>query len=279
MRTMLTAILLCVSVVFLLPNSSPAQIFGGNPPSVQWNQVNTDSARIIFPEGLDSQAQRVASIVHHLASRKPVSMGDQFRKINIVLQNQTTIANGYVGLGPFRSEFFLTPVLNNFEEGSISWTDQLALHEYRHVQQFNNFRNGVSKAMYYLFGEEGLALAINASVPDWYYEGDAVYNETILTRQGRGRLPLFNNTFPALWQAGKDYSWMKIRNGSLKDYVPNHYYLGYLLVNYGREKYGLDFWTKVTHDASAYKGLFYPFQKAIKKHAGVDYKSFRENAL
>jgi hypothetical protein len=42
-----------------------------------------------------------------------------------VLQNQTTISNAYVGLGPFRSEFFLTPAQNSFELGSlpglISW--------------------------------------------------------------------------------------------------------------------------------------------------------------
>ena len=67
---------------------------------------------------------------------------------------------------------------------------------------------------------------------------------------------------------------MKLRNGSLKDYVPDHYNLGYLLVNYGYEKYGLDFWGKVTKDASAFKGLFYPFQKAIKRHAGVNYQTF-----
>jgi hypothetical protein len=77
----------------------------------------------------------------------------------------------------------------------------------------------------------------------------------------------------------KKYSWMKLRNGSLKDFVPNHYYLGYLLVNYGRIKYGEDFWKKVTNDASAYKGLFYPFQKAIKQYAGVDYKTFYTNAF
>jgi hypothetical protein len=133
--------------------------------------------------------------------------------------------------------------------------------------------------MYYLFGEEGYSVAINAAIPDWFYEGDAVYQETILSPQGRGRLPLFTNAYPALWQAGKEYSWMKMRNGSLKDYVPNHYYLGYLIVNYGREKYGADFWTKVTHDASAFKGLFYPFQKAIEKHAGVDYETFRKEAF
>lgn len=271
--------LLSTGCCLLVASAVLSQQFGGNPPSLKWKQINTDSARIIFPAGLDSQAKRAASIIHYLATSKPVSLGSQLKKVNIVLQNQTTIANGYVGLGPFRSEFFLTPPTNNFEEGSIGWVDQLAVHEYRHVQQFNNFRNGISKAMKFLFGEEGYALAINAAVPDWFYEGDAVYNETVLTNQGRGRLPLFLNTYPALWQANKKYSWMKLRNGSLKDYIPNHYYLGYLLVNYGRQKYGADFWTKVTTDASAYKGLFYPFQVAVKKYAGVDYKTFYNDAF
>lgn len=271
---------LYVSLAFLcVTGFTNAQQFGGNPPSVKWRQINTDTARIIYPAGLDSQASRAASVVHYLAASKPFSLGNKLKKIDIVLQNQTTIPNGYVQLGPFRSEFYLTPDFNNFNQGSIPWGDQLALHEYRHVQQFNNFNNGLSRVMKTLFGEEGFALAINASVPDWFYEGDAVYQETALTPQGRGRLPQFLNAFPALWQAGKKYSWMKLRNGSLKDYVPNHYNLGYLLVNYGREKYGADFWEKVTRDASAFKGLFYPFQKAISRHAGISYRTFREQAF
>lgn len=274
MRKVLFLVMVCLA-------SSPvfSQQFGGNSPSAKWRQLNTDTSRIIYPQGRDSQANRVASIIHYLATTKPVSLGDQLKKINIVLQDQTTIPNGYVQLGPYRSEFFLTPDMNNFNQGSIPWTDQLAVHEYRHVQQFNNFNNGISHLMKILFGQEGYDLAINAAVPNWFYEGDAVFNETILTKQGRGRIPLFLNNYPSLWQPGKKYSWMKLRNGSLKDFVPNHYDLGYLLVNYGREKYGSDFWTKVTHDASAYKGLFYPWQLAIKKYAGVDYKTFRENAF
>ena len=256
-----------------------AQQFGGNPPSLKWRQLHTDTARVIFPEGMDSVANRVASVVHFMAGRQPFSLGKQQRKINIVLQKQTVVANGYVGLGPYRSEFFLTPEMNSLGQGSIPWADQLAVHEYRHVQQINNFNNGLSRFMRVIAGEQGYDLAINAAVPNWFYEGDAVYAETALSRQGRGRLPQFMNAFPSLWQAGKDYSWMKLRNGSLKDYVPNHYYLGYLLVNYGREKYGADFWTKVTRDASAYRSLLYPFQAAIKKHAGIDYKTFTREAL
>ena len=208
-------------LILLMPGSIFSQQFGGHPPSHKWKQINTDSARIIFPVGMDSQANRISSIIHYLATEKPLSLGNQLKKINVVLQSQTTIPNGYVQLGPFRSEFFMNPVLNNFEEGSISWGDQLAIHEYRHVHQFNNFNNGLSKLMKTLFGQEGFALAINASIPDWFYEGDAVYAETALTRQGRGRLPLFMNAYPSIWQAGKKYSWMKLRNGSLKDYVPN----------------------------------------------------------
>lgn len=258
---------------------SRAQEFGGNPPSLKWRQINTDTARIIFPAGMQEQAQRVASVVHSLAQTNPLALGADLHKINIVLQNQTTIANAYVGLVPYRSEFFLTPFLNNFKLGSLPWDQSLAIHEYRHVQQFNNFRNGASKAMYYLFGEGGLALAIFAAIPDWFYEGDAIYHETVLTQQGRGRLPNFINEFPALWNAHKNYSWMKLRNGSLKHYVPDHYSLGYLLVNYGRLKYGDDFWTKVTRDASAFKGIFYPFQTAVKKHSGLNYKSFYQQAF
>lgn len=251
-----------------------AQRFGATPPEVNWRQLRSDTATIIYPTGLDSQAQRVARLIHELAATRPVPLGKGLKRVPVVLQNQTTIANGYVGLGPFRSEFYLTPSPDNFSQGSLGWSDQLAIHEYRHVQQFNNFNHGLSRLLHVLFGQEGYALGINASIPDWFYEGDAVYMETLLTEQGRGRLPRFLSAYPSLWRAKKDYSWMKLRNGSLKDYVPDHYRLGYLLVNYGYENYGADFWQKVTRDASAYKGLLYPFQKAIRQHAGVNYRQF-----
>ncbi len=130
-----------------------------------------------------------------------------------------------------------------------------------------------------IFGEEGRALANNAAIPNWFYEGDAVYNETNLSAQGRGNLPEFFDAFRSLWKAGKNYSWMKLRNGSLKDFVPDHYALGYLLVAYGRQKYGDDFWKNVTHDAAAFKGIIYPFQHAIKKYSGHGYVTFRNNAF
>ena len=54
-----------------------AQQFGGNPSGLQWRQLNTDTARVIFPEGMDSVANRVASVVHFMAGRQPFSLGKQ----------------------------------------------------------------------------------------------------------------------------------------------------------------------------------------------------------
>ena len=130
-----------------------------------------------------------------------------------------------------------------------------------------------------LFGENGRALANSASIPDWFFEGDAVYNETLLSEQGRGRLPLFFNRYKSLFNDNRHYSYMQLRNGSLRHYIPGHYELGYLLVAYGREKYGDDFWKKVTHDAAAFKPLFYPLQGAVKRYAGINYNQFVKDAF
>lgn len=274
---MLRSISVVVSLFVFLHTA--AQEFGGNPPSLKWNQVNTPVSRVIFPTGLERQARRVADISQYLHKATASTIGDHTRKIDIVLQNQTILSNGYVQLGPWRSEFFLTPLQNSLRLGSLSWVDQLALHEYRHVQQYMNFRKGLSKFAFIVAGEEGQVLANSTAIPNWFFEGDAVYQETILSGQGRGRLPAFYSDYRTIWQADRTYSYMKLRNGSLKHVVPDHYSLGYLLVAYGRSKYGDDIWKKVTDDAVRFKPLFYPFQGAVKKHTGKPFREFVNEAL
>jgi hypothetical protein len=256
-----------------------AQQFGGNPPSIQWQQINTKAAKVIFPKGLDSAAMDVANIIQRMNSAIQPTIGFKQKQVSIVLQNQTTIANAYVGLAPFRSEFFLTPEQNSFDIGSLPWPSQLAIHEFRHVQQYNNFNVGASKVLHVLFGEGGQALANDLAIPNWLFEGDAVFNETLVSEQGRGRLPYFFNGYRAIWADGKDYSYMKLRNGSYLDFTPDWYPTGYMLVSYGREKYGDTFWKNVTHDAAAYKGGLSPLRRAIKKYSGKDFEQFRNGAF
>ena len=148
--------------------SVKGQVFGGHPPSQKWKQIKSKEARVIFPEGRDSSAIRVANVIHAVSATSGSTIGNKLRPISVVMQHHTTIPNGYVGLGPWRSEFYLTPSSNSFELGSLLWYDQLASHEFRHVEQYSNFNVGLSKVFGILLGEQGRALANSLAVPNWF---------------------------------------------------------------------------------------------------------------
>lgn len=267
-------------VIILIGPTAFGQRVGVNRASIKWRQINTEGARIIFPEGQDSIANRVATLAEELSANHRGTIGKKLDKVDIVIQSENTLSNGYVGLGPYRSELYMTSPQDPFRLGANNWGDQLAIHEFRHAQQFSNFNIGLSKVGTILGGQYGRAVANNLAIPDWFWEGDAIWNETVHTQQGRGRIPFFFNGYKGLDFGGKNYNWMKLRNGSLKDFVPNHYDLGYLLVSHGREKYGDTVWNNLTRDAASFKGLFYPMQKAVKNHLGVaTYKEFTDDAL
>jgi len=263
----------------LCPLAALTQNLGGNAANIPWQQINSPLQRVIFPPALDSQARRIHHIASLLDSFKLFSLGDEHRKWNTVLLNQTTQSNAYVRLAPVMSEFYMNPSQNSFSLGSLRWDDNLVIHEQRHMHQFANFNKGLTKVFSFLLGQEGQLLANGITVPDYFFEGDAVWQETILSRQGRGRMPSFYNGLKAVWLAQKNYSWMQLRNGSLRNYLPDHYEIGYPLVAHGYEKYGPEFWKKVTSDAVRFKGLFYAFNNAVERHAGISYKQFRQDAL
>lgn len=270
----------CKLLAFVFfPFYTLAQNFGGNPASTQWQQINSAAAKVIFPKGLDSQAQRINNMTVLLNNTTLYSIGNKTRKWNVVLLNQNTQANAFVRLAPVVSELYMVPSQNNFAFGSLRWDDNLIIHENRHIQQFSNFNHGFTKVFSFLFGQEGQLLANGLTIPDYFFEGDAVFQETLVSKQGRGRMPAFYNGMKALWLAGKNYNWMQLRNGSLRKFIPDHYELGYPVVLYGYEKYGEDFWRKVTTDAVDFKGLFYPYNNAVKKHSGKAYSQFTKDAL
>lgn len=274
MRAIIFTLLFIFSSCFIA-----AQNFGGNPASKKWNQVNTPGARVIFPAGSDSQAIRIARIMRLLGDSTAKTIGGSQRKWNIILQNELTISNAYVRLAPLMSELYMTPGQDNFSNGSLRWDDNLIIHENRHMQQFSNFNKGFTKVFSFFLGQEGQLLANGMTVPDYFFEGDAVWQETLVSKQGRGRMPSFYNGFKSLWLGNKNYSWMKLRNGSYKDFTPDHYALGYQLTAYGYEKYGADFWHKVTNDAVRFRGVFYAFNRAVERYSGRSYSQFRNEAM
>src|ERR1700722_1642557 len=93
-------------LLLLIATVTNAQEFGGNPPSIKWNQIDMPAAKVIFPVGLDSAGRLVANIISQMNNAIKPTIGTKQKQVSILMQNQTTIANGYVGLAPFRSEFY-----------------------------------------------------------------------------------------------------------------------------------------------------------------------------
>ena len=254
------------------------QTLGLTGPDVNWHSIKSDTAQIIFPEGQEKKAFRVAQIIHHLANNNPTSK-QKLQPIKILLQEQSTISNGYVGFGPLRSEFYLQPFEDVFQLGSLPWTDLLSIHEYRHVQQLSATNKGLSHLIYTLLGQNAYAGAAHLAIPDWFLEGDAVIAETAFSNQGRGRLASFTKMFREKDRINERWNYQLLRNGSFKKWLPNQYPLGFIMTNYGRQNYGQDFWNEVVQEGGAYKGLFYSFSNAVKSRSGKNTTEFYEAAL
>jgi hypothetical protein len=272
--------LFAICFALLFSSDTLAQSFGGFSPSLKWYEIDTDTVRVIYPKGHEQQAQRLVNAIHYLKKNDTESIGDQAFKIDIVLNNQTTVTNGSVGIAPWKSHFITTPLQNSFALSALPWMDLLAVHEYRHVIQLSTARRGVSKLLYTLFGEESWSGAANLAVPDWFLEGDAVWAETSLSTQGRGRIPSFLRAYRALSiEDLPTWNYTKVRNGSIKHFIPNEYPLGYMLTAYGYENYGDTFWKSILKDAASFRGIFYPFSKALETKTGLSTKAFYHKVL
>lgn len=265
-----------LSLTSLLTAQIPANVIGANPLSLKWNQIHTDKVQVIFPEGLEPAGQRVANVVHYLWDNHTGSIGEEKQKVTILLQNQTTIPNGFVTVGPFRSEFYMTPPQLNY---TTDWLDVLAIHEYRHVQQFGNSDQGITSLVKTIAGSWAWGGMFGMALPRWYTEGDATAMETALTSSGRGRLPYFDMEYRALLLNDIEYSYEKAAAGSLKDFVPDWYNLGYYMTTYARKEYGKDVWADVVDDAVNYRGLFYPFNRGLEKRTGLSVKELYQNTI
>ncbi|TGE21701.1 hypothetical protein E5K00_15625 [Hymenobacter aquaticus] len=236
-----------------------------NPTSLRWYQVRTPHFQVLYPEGFGPQAQRTARRLEQVYSPVSASLEKEPRPVSVILQNQTTVSNGFVTIIPRHSEFFTTMPQDPFLTGTLDWLDQLAIHEYRHVVQYEKGQQGLGRLAYSLFGYGGLGV-VTLGIPDWFWEGDAVGTETLLTRSGRGRIPYFDLGLRANLLAGRRFSYSKAVAGSFRDNVPNHYVLGYFLTTNYKRTNGARAWSEVLN--RYYRFPIYPFSFSNSlKHA------------
>lgn len=264
MKYIFTLILLS----FLLTNSSNAQFYqtGQDPSRIKWRQINTRDFQVIYPQEFEKEAQRITFVLSKVYEYSAHSQDHAPRKISVVLHTQTANSNGLVAWAPKRIELFTTP---NQQMYSQDWLNQLALHEFRHLVQMDKIQSELPLILKLILGEQATALVTGVYLPLWFLEGDAVVNETALSPTGRGRQASFNMEYHALLLEKGQYSFSKAYLGSYKDFVPDYYKLGYLMVGKAREKYGPGLWDDVVKRAGSDPLSLTPLNTVIKNHTGL----------
>jgi hypothetical protein len=237
------------------------------PYGTNWLQIDTEHFILVFPDNIKEIAKKTALKMENIHQYISLSKKEKNEKFTIFLNNFSNISNGYIQLAPKKGEFFLTPPQSMFM-GNTEWIDGLVIHEGRHTAQFSFLNRGFTKFFGLIFGEFGRSFLSFLSVPQWFWEGDAVYSETILTNGGRGRVASFNVGLRTLLLNNKRYNYSKAYLSSYKDYVPNIYKLGFFLTTHIRNNYPKDSWRKVLDYSS--KHSFYPliFSSSLKRTIG-----------
>jgi len=250
--------------------------YGQDAGTLKWSKFRSPHYTVIHPEGIDSLAQDFARKLEHYYPYMGLALDHRHSHMPVVIHNESSFSNGVFAWAPKRLEIFTNPDPNGYYQ---DWLTQLALHEGRHAVQIDKLNQGFTKGLYYLGGEQAVG-AMAIFLPYWYLEGDAVDSETRLSATGRGRQPSFEMGIKAqLLEAGKLWSFSKATMGSYKNYIPNHYQLGYLMVRHGRRTYGDKFWIDFQQYAARKPFLLNPTWFSMKKYGFSTKKQFYKEAL
>lgn len=230
----ITLMLLCC--IFTAERTS-AQYYswGADPAGFRWRQMKGDKYRVIYPDSTQGIALRMTQYLD--AVSPDISYGYTLPQMSIpfVVHPENLRSNGLVMWLPKRVEFLSSPSTRSY---SMPWLKQLVSHEYRHAAQYNNLNRGLVKVLSYIIGQQSSTIGL-LFMPLWMMEGDAVMTETEMSTYGRGLQPSFTMAYRAYHDVVSRYKNLdKWFSGSYKDFIPDHYALGYLICRHAYTRFG-----------------------------------------
>ncbi|WP_430816117.1 TolB family protein [Carboxylicivirga sp. RSCT41] len=258
---------LAIIILLFLSLSIKAQYYssGADPANTRWRQLNSETFKVVYPEEFEGEAKRFIAMLDSLYEYGSYSLEHTPKPIQVLIHSKTAYSNGFVSWAPKRMEIYPTPHQDMFAQ---DWLEQLAIHEFRHVVQIDKLNKGFTKFLTIPFGQQAIGAVLGLYAPLWFLEGDAVVTETTLSKAGRGRRPSFEQETKAQVLEKQIYHYDKAYFGSYKDYVPNHYHMGYLYVAGARFKYGADVWERALDESGRKSWSITPFNRGIKSVSG-----------
>ena len=262
----------------LTPRSASAQYYswGADPSSMRWNRIRGEKIQVIFPDTARTNAYR---LMHYIEAVQP-TIGEGFRHgpmdIPFIVHPENAMSNGLVMWLPKRVEIISSPAINSY---SMPWLKQLAAHEYRHAVQYNNLNRGFVRVFSYILGQQSSTIGL-LFMPLWALEGDAVEAETAMSSYGRALQPSFTMHYRALGESILDRRNMdKWFCGSYRDYIPDHYQMGYQITSFANTKYDENVWNKVVRYAVRNPYVFATTSVAMHRYYDTDVSHLTKEAF
>jgi hypothetical protein len=242
-------------------------LIGDDPASVRWRQIKTKNFKVIYPNTWEKQGQYIASGLEYVYIPEGKSLYHFTPRTPVIIHTQTTNPTSDTYIAPRRMDYFTAPPQDIYPQ---DWVDQLIIHEFRHAVQYSAVNCGVTKALSYVLGEQGVLAVFGLFLPIWFIEGDATVAETAFHNTGRGRTPSFEMRLRAQLVQKGIYPYEKANYGSYRDFVPGKYELGYQLVGLSRINFGSSIWSDVLNNVGRRPYTLVPFSSAIKRQTGLN---------
>lgn len=246
---------------------------------LNWLETENNAVRVIYPDYMGTTAKMTANLIEHYSQVVGISYFNlPPKKFSLIMRPEVAELNGFVTLAPRRSEWFtsatISPVI-----GALNFYQALAIHEYRHIVQFDYMLRSTNKLAYSLFGDLGLQLAIFLGLPAWYFEGDAVWAETEYTDAGRGRSPRFGARLKALVLNDQVPSYDEFLGRTYNTNHPNHYVIGYYLITSARKRFGEDIWAKIVKSITKFSFNPYAITNAFHDYTQIRLEDFYNQTM
>ena len=120
---------------------------------VSWESIENDFVKVIYPRSMQAESVYIANLVEHYSHQVGLTYEIQTpKRFTLVVRPEMAEPNGFVTLAPRRSEWFASSTFSTFV-GASEWYQTLAIHEYRHVIQYDHFKRSTVKWLSYAFGD------------------------------------------------------------------------------------------------------------------------------
>lgn len=212
------------------------------PNSQNWQVLNTDHFKIIYPALKKDAAYRTASILESEYEDISDLTGGELNNFRVILNGENDRSNGFVNPLNFRSEIELAPIKGkNMNPRSGDWLETVVPHELVHALHFNSRAPSLTN-LAGLFSPD-IRRSIHSAAPFGILEGIAVEYESHnqINGAGRGNYPFFTNQFQSL--LGTDSEWSMGQLVQVSDFAfpfDRHYNGGYHFTHWLLENEGKD---------------------------------------